>query len=251
MNYEQLRNDFKKTLYETFNCIIIFYEVNDPTLNTLYKRIESNNYDNNVKTHIKNLYNSINNLHIFSNNHTIDDLINIDNNISREEHYKHKPWTEYSMTEANKINNLFTSFCIKIIRNIDAIKIKLLNNPFYGNTSYKLTESEILYSIIFSFYFPISYAKRELFGYNMKMILPTYEYNLIKNLLNIFNDYEDGDRSYNRFIKKAFGEFIVPFSNGETEIIDNPHYSTFYDNHDVSQYEKHYESKYEEIIKLI
>jgi hypothetical protein len=131
---------------------------------------------------------------------------------------------------------------------------KLDKFPFYSNRDYNMTQNEKFYSFVFSRIADISInlKSREYIGYVLKLILPKYNYDLIRNVLHVYiDDYMD----YSKFIK---GEttMITTFNEDKFEyvekIIKNQNYFSEYDDLPIEDFEiSNIESKSDLIAKLI
>ena len=206
---------------------------------SMYSVLFYDDFDNkNNLNIISEIYEGISKLHKLCDSITIDELKNI---LSESEVY-YKEVT-YLKILKKRINDKLDFMVNKLSEK------QLDTNPnFYLERN--LTEKEKIYSIIILCVVSCDYLYREIFGYNLKMLLSTYEYELIRNVLHLFNDDNDYN-DYYKFIRGAFDLIDIPFSNGKTEYVENNGYTLIMDTYPIKYYEKQFESKYDNIIKLI
>lgn len=213
--------------------------------------LECNNYNNNN-------YNYNNN----NNNNNIDYVIyNYDN----KNKYLSKLEDKYLKFEVDvnewEFDEILDDY-LHTLHNFNRWNINNLNDKinkfkcdqFYSNHNYIPTQSDLFFSIVFSHCCNMGFdvKNREYFGYVMKQILNTHDYQIIRNALHV---YYDDENSYSDVIK-GFRKLVTTYDEEEGDYVNkfvfDDRYKEEYKNLPVEEFEiDDIESKSDYIQNLI
>lgn len=248
-NYMQIRLD----IFELFTQLQFIISCFSDDSKIIYNNIKNNItiHENTIKL-IKDFYMYIEKLHKFCDSHTIDILKCIDYKCTtlcdNEKNYIDKYYGSNYNTYAERLDN----FNCRFIKDIEKYVDKLNTSKFYNNDEHKLSSSDFLYTLIFSYILTTSISEedREYVGYILKMILNKYEYDLLRNTLFIFYD----EYLYNDLIRGK-RKIINTFDTNKYDYIDDIVTNNLYDdnlNKELTEiFEKKISSKYDDIINII
>jgi hypothetical protein len=242
-----------------FITILIDLEKNIFNINICGDILSNFNNINNISTKtlllLHNFYSNIEKLYILTNTYTFDDFKNINYKCINLNTKEHEYITNNLNNNIRKYNDEFSFFEHNCINRFDKLINDYNNSKFYGNTKHKITNSEIMSSIILNYIFEttINITERETFGYLIKVILNEYDYSLCRNALFVGYDISE----YNEMIRGKI-KFVNTFDEDEYDytikIVNNIYYNDENTFEPIEKFEKHfnfYNSKYNELQNII
>ena len=247
--------DYKKIRYEIY-CLInslthalsLFHNIHMYKMDkTFFENISNGIINDTMLIQINHLYAIIKKIHDFCNKYTIDILKCIDYTcmeLSEEEN------TNKSFDIQN-YKQFMLNFKRYVLDNLDETLNVLVINPIYPTDLQDkniLSQEDLFYSVLIRNYVTIGFLDKEKYIYNLKMSLPTKEYELIRNVLYHFDDEE-------LYFYYLIGLYKFELNDkNEYHIIectDFTYYKSTLGNKTAKDFEKKYESKYEEINKQL